>query len=52
MAQRRVVKDLTILRTPSNNTTSTNEIRRTCGIDASRTTKCPQPTQGHTDERL
>uniref|UniRef100_A0A1I7X3F7 HTH_Tnp_Tc3_2 domain-containing protein n=1 Tax=Heterorhabditis bacteriophora TaxID=37862 RepID=A0A1I7X3F7_HETBA len=58
-----------ILRTASNSTISINEIRRTCGIDASKTTvwrmldkcpnivrsrmkKCPQLTQGHSDERL
>uniref|UniRef100_A0A1I7X3I4 Transposase n=1 Tax=Heterorhabditis bacteriophora TaxID=37862 RepID=A0A1I7X3I4_HETBA len=47
-----------ILRTASNNTININEIRKTCDIDASKTTvwrildKCPQLTPGHKEKRL
>uniref|UniRef100_A0A1I7WF35 HTH_Tnp_Tc3_1 domain-containing protein n=1 Tax=Heterorhabditis bacteriophora TaxID=37862 RepID=A0A1I7WF35_HETBA len=41
-----------ILRTALNNTTSIVGIRRTCGIDAYKNSKCPQLTQGDKHERL
>uniref|UniRef100_A0A1I7XFJ5 HTH_Tnp_Tc3_1 domain-containing protein n=1 Tax=Heterorhabditis bacteriophora TaxID=37862 RepID=A0A1I7XFJ5_HETBA len=41
-----------ILRTASNNTISIVGIRRTCGIDASKTTKYPELTQVHKDGRF